>query len=249
MTAVSQIISDAYRESNITPLAGAPNTNQMAEGLTLLQRVLSSVYGFEIGDKLTDLPIGDNIVVPYQQAVFPIASVPIPLNTRVIVNYAGPQTAFLDPSPQDGSMFCYVKEGGSTLTVSGNGRRISGGATVVLDDANSGSVFVYSSNGGGWNLISPLTLAGTMPFGVEFDDLFVTGLAMRLNPRYTITTSAETGMRFKEMLAKFRARYQQAIQVGSDPALILLPGTRHDRGYYTNGLYNTQSVFNRGFLF
>jgi hypothetical protein len=49
VTLASSIISDAYRESNLVPLVGTLTTAEQGEGLRLLNNLVLSVMGNEVG--------------------------------------------------------------------------------------------------------------------------------------------------------------------------------------------------------
>ena len=63
MTLVSQIITDAHRQSNILAIATDPTPAQQAEGLRFLQRIVASVYGHEAGEGLDPFPVGRHDIV------------------------------------------------------------------------------------------------------------------------------------------------------------------------------------------
>jgi len=59
------IITEALRETNLIPLGVIPTENQQAEAFTLLQSIVSSVLGNEVGENLNPMPLGqDNITSP-----------------------------------------------------------------------------------------------------------------------------------------------------------------------------------------
>ena len=59
MTLVSEIISDAFRLSNITRVGGSPTSDQETEALRYLNRIVKSVFGNEAGENFLPFPIGD----------------------------------------------------------------------------------------------------------------------------------------------------------------------------------------------
>jgi len=87
VTLISSIVQDAYRENNILPLAAAPNANQNIEALRLYNALLSSLYGTDVGETLSDWPLGDFGRDPAPGYV-PIASLQYlhypPINSRLI---------------------------------------------------------------------------------------------------------------------------------------------------------------------
>lgn len=249
MTLVSQIISDAYRESNITSLAGVPNDAQVDEGLRALQRIISSVYGNEAGDQLQPLPIGrETVETPGYPWDYPDDFF-IPLNMRIILNLERTKTLPLHPNPQDGSRFAIQDENSvAQMTIEANGRKIDG-LTSMTYDLGVNKQYIYRADIGQWVSINPIVLTGEMPFPVEFDDLFIISLAVRLDPKYTTTMAPESVSVLKDQLKKFKARYNQVIQIPSEMALLMTPNIRSQRGYWWNygGYGNTTDIFNRGY--
>jgi hypothetical protein len=60
MTLVSEIIRDAYRESNLIAITADPTSEEETEGLRLLNRIVSGTYGIDAGEELQVVPIGNN---------------------------------------------------------------------------------------------------------------------------------------------------------------------------------------------
>ena len=58
MTTVSQLITDAYRESNLIAVNSSPTSPEQTEALRLLNRVVKSLFGNEMGDPLDTIPLG-----------------------------------------------------------------------------------------------------------------------------------------------------------------------------------------------
>ena len=214
MTLVSQIITDAYREGNIVPLVSTPNTNQVAEALRRLNVILLSTVGNEAGDGLTEINVeGDytdeNLLVQW-----------IPDNARLMLNNTSAKEYNLDPYPQEGQRFAIVDVGSNLATynvvVNGNGRRIEDAATVTLNTDDIYRQWLYRSDIGNWVRISILEDDDEMPFGVEFDDYFITSLALRLNPRYGQQMSPETQAAYNRAKSQLRSRYRTHKQMVSD---------------------------------
>lgn len=250
-TLLSVIISDAYRESNITNINSTLTAAQLDEGMRLLARVIGSVYGNEAGENLLDFPLGANTVK--SPAGYPPEypeNFYMPYNTRAVLNYTSPQTVLLHPSPEDGTRFAVVDENSDPLevTIDSNGRRIEGSPTYLFNEVHGYREWIYDAPTGNWNVIAPLVSTDVCPFPPEFDDLFVISLAMRLNPRYTQTLDGQSAQTYKDVLRKFKARYSQRVETGSEPALVLTPGVRRERGYYYGYYYgNATDIFNRGY--
>jgi hypothetical protein len=151
-----------------------------------------------------------------------------------MLNLTEPLTVRLHPNPEDGARFAFRDLSNNlatnTLTVEGNGRRISGGTSQVFNTNGQAQEFVYSDALGEWVSVTNDLVAGdTWPFPSEFDDMFVIMLAMRLNPRHGQTMDDQTVVAYKRMRKQFTARYSQVIGARSDLAMLRLSGTGRNR--------------------
>lgn len=252
-TPLLTIISDAYRESNITNINSVLTQAQQDEGMRLLARIIGSVYGNEAGENLSSFPIGRvGVTTPGDFPPHFPANQFFPLNVRVALNLDQPRTILLYPDPEDGSMFAVVDENSTTLdvTIDANGRRIEGNPTYEFNEVHGFRMWMYDATTGVWNVISPLTIDDVCPFPEMFDDMFVIMLAMRLNPRYTTTLAPESIAALKSITSKFKARYAQSVSKQSELALLLTPNIRRERGYYYGyGYGSPTNVWNTGYPF
>lgn len=257
MTTVTQIITDAYRQSNLLAIGATPTDAQLAEGLRYYNRIVASVLGNEAGENLQPFPIGrHNISRP---SGYPWSgSVPsfdwfVPLNTRLMLNLEEAADIYLNPVPEDGSRLGVCDVSGNTATYNvvlhGNGRNIEGSPSITIATDGVDREWFFREDLGDWVRAVPLILTDESPFPTEFDDMFVTMLAMRLNPSYGVTMDVQTGEVYKRSRSQFRARYHNIIEVHSEDALIRLPRTANDRYLWGNryGMYDPQGAFNRGY--
>lgn len=257
MTPVTDIIKDAYRESNLLAISATPTDLEQEEALRLLNRFVLSVIGNEAGDPLNSFPLGRQNIgspsgfpyyenLPYEPDWF------VPLNTRLALNLSAPVTVFLHPVPQDGSRFAFNDLAGNlstnSMTVEGNGRLIEGQLSVVMDQDGDEREYIFRADTGNWQKVSPLLLTDEMPFPADFDDFFIIGLAMRLNPRNSISISPESASAFQKAARSFKARYHQVIQMPSELALLMTPGSLRYRGIGLNTQY-ANAFFNSGYAF
>lgn len=214
MTLASSIITDAYRESNLIPMGNASNTNQTTEALGRLNTIVISTIGNEAGDALDDLNIGGN----YDQSS--ICTDFIPDNARLVLNLSSPKTLKLDPYPFEGQRLSFVDVAGNLATnnliLDGNGRNIEDVATLTLDTNGDTRQWMYRADLGAWVKVTTLISTDTLPFPPEFDDYFITMLAMRLNPRYGQALAGETVMSLKRSRGQLRARYHAWKQIRPD---------------------------------
>lgn len=238
MTLASSIVTDAYRESNLIPMGASPNTNQQTEALGRLNTIILSTVGYEAGDGLDDLNVGGS----YDQSS--LMSVFIPDNARLVLNLSSPRTFKLDPEPFEGQRLSIVDVGGNLatypVTLDGNGRKIENAATLVLNTNSDVRQWMYRADTGCWAKITALLYADAMPFPAEFDDYFITMLAMRLSPRYGQALTGESLMALKRARSLLRGRYHAWREIAPD---LDVRGFATDSGASTN---LNSSEFNTG---
>jgi hypothetical protein len=95
------------------------------------------------------------------------------------------------------------------LTLNGNGRRINGLPSYVINTDGFTGEFIYREESGSWEAVAVLAEGDEMPYGIQHDDVFITLLAMRLNPRYGRSVSAETKYTLDRSLNQLRATHRQ----------------------------------------
>lgn len=236
MTLASDIISRAYRESNLTSLAGGDSAAQQTEALPLLNEQLLSSLGFEAGAELSDLNIGGD----FDQSSY--CTQWVPANARLVLNLSGAVTLKLDPQPYEGQRLAIADAGNNlatyNLTLDGNGRRIEGASSLTLDTDGDSRQWLYRADTADWVKITALAASDTMPLGQEFDGFFTTRLAMRLNPRYGQGLSQGTVAELAKVETKLRARYRKPRPV-QDVPLGLMGSRRSSFGL-------SQADFNAG---
>lgn len=214
MTLVSNIIKNAYRETNLIAIGVTPNGNEITEALDRLNAIVMSTVGNEVGDGLDDLTLGGT----YDQSF--LCSNYIPDDARLILNLSSAKTLNLDPHPYEGQRLSFKDIGGNiatyNLTITGNGRLIEGAASLVLNANSDSRQWMYRSDTGNWMRITDLLSSDPLPFPEEFDDYFITMLAMRLNPRNSAVTGPDTILALKRSRNQLRGRYHNYRQVSSD---------------------------------
>lgn len=244
MTTVTSIISDALRETNLTPLGVTPTQPQLDEGFRLLSGIVTSVLGNEAGENFKSFPLGRNGInaprgYPWWDNQLP-ANVHLPFNIRLMCNLDGAGTVNLHPKPHDGARMGVVDVSQSfdlfPLTVNGNGRSIEGEESMVYSTAGLIREWIYREDLGDWVVVIPLVENGNMPWPPEFDDMFIIMLAMRLNPRYGQIMHPASVERLKQVTSQFSARYKQDDSVmPSENGLTYL--THYNR-YWGYGAFN-----------
>lgn len=234
MTLVSSIITSAYRETNLIGLGVIPSAEETTEGLDRLQNIVTSTLGFEAGEQLEQLPLGRNEIETPSGFPWYGDSLPqytcVPLNTRLMLNLSSDSTVSLHPTPCDGARFGIVDVSQNlatnNLVVNGNGRLIESSATLTLNTNSLSREWFYRADLGDWKRVSTLLTSDQMPFPAEFDDMFITLLAMRLNPRHGNTLDPSSQAALNRSRSQFRSRYKQTDQMDSELGLTRLSGSR-----------------------
>lgn len=214
MTVVSEIVTDGFRESNLIAVGAEPKEREQTEGLRLLRRLVDGVFGSDTGELLRNWPLGNfgravmstENLTP-QQLAYP------PQNCRFIAVNDLAMTVYLPVAPSPGSRFQIVdpfsRLSAFPLTISGNGRAVEGAPQILVNTDGTNITWFYRDDIASWVRITEIQLAGQMPFPSEYDDYFVTKLAMRINPRYGKDLSELTIARLKEQRQELMARYTQ----------------------------------------
>lgn len=115
MTLASDIIRRGFREDNLIPIGRQPKTEELTEGLELLNAFMLSVYGYELGENMEDW------VAPQPQRTAPVAAnfpqLPYPLSSDYMANpspIADDYSLNIYPFPPPNSRIVW---GGNPLTV------------------------------------------------------------------------------------------------------------------------------------
>ena len=214
MTTVSQLITDAFRQSNLVAIGQSPTSAQQEEGLRYLNRLMRSVLGHEVGDPLTSFPIGDeNYSRPSTYPGYstePDAEWFVPKNVRLVCNLSQSLSLYLHPAPDDGSRFAITDVNQSfenyPVTLNGNGHQIEGTTSIELTTNGLEAEWFYRADLADWLRCDTLTLEATFPFPEEFDDYFITMLAMRMNPSYGATLDGQSQALMSRSSKQLRAR-------------------------------------------
>lgn len=251
MTLVSSIITDAYREGNILPLRKVPDAFQVAEALRLYNGNIRSIYGDDAGEGLTDWPLGTFNYESPNYGPYPYTDYQInhpTINRRLIVTNTEAKTIWLTPFPQDGARMAIADPFGRLSTVpvtlDANGRTIEGSPTLLLNVDGTFREWFYRADLGQWVAISGLTEGNENPFPDDFDNFFIIGLALRLNPRYGREIDEQSVMVFKSERRKFVARYLQSQPLEIDDSLSW--PFMSTQSYDQQRAFSSNWAFNRG---
>lgn len=261
MTLVSQIITDAYRASNLLAIGEDLTTDQQDEALRYLNRLVKSSLGNEAGEQLEALPIGRNNIdqpqgFPYYNQTPQGNAWFVPKNTRLMLNLTTPLQVSLTPVPDDGTRFGVVDASNNlatnNLTIDGNGSMIEGSHLLTINVSGTSSMWFYRRDLANWMKWATLVLTDPFPFGEEFDDMFIILLAVRLNPSYGAVLDPQSQMIMNRSTRQFKSRYAQHIQTPSEIGLLRMGRVAVDRDFWNNGHYwggDTQAIFNTGYPF
>ena len=238
MTQAQWIVQQAYRELNIFPVGTTGSTAEQTEGLYRLNRLIDSLFGFELGENLEDW------LFPAPQRTAPIAArypqgplvtdsfltgsmastyiYPYPPTNRRIIFGSVTGTLYFPEKPNDGSRMGLLPgtgagdsgSTGATLTLDGNGRYInSTGATMATQATYPVPVptqeWFYRADLGQWLLRQEMTLTDQLIFPADLDDFFIGALARRVAPLYNKVVSTETINAAMQALKRLQARYRQ----------------------------------------
>ena len=256
MTTVRTIVNDAFRLGNLVAIGASSTDAEAVEALRYLNRLVKSVFGAEAGENYTAIPIGsDNISRPSGYPWYD--TVPdedwfVPTNVRLVSNLDVSLNLYLHPAPDDGSRFAFVDSKGdisaNPVTVFGNGHRIEGATSITINTDRADSEWFYRADIVNWLKYAPLLIDDLFPFPEEFDDFFITMLAVRLNPSYGIQIDAQADMILKRSRTQLKARYAQNKLAHSEIGLLRLSRMAGDRDRWNNYYesYDPSALFVRG---
>lgn len=222
MTLASSLISDAFREGNLTSTGEDPTTDEAVEGLRLLNNVFRALLGNELGENFCDWQIPSLRTAPVNAnypalagPTYPSSSVYLypPPNVRLLVKITSATTVYFPAHPSDGARMAYAGLGSTaTLTLNGNGYIIESAATKTILSADQATplAWFFRADIGTWKLVADLAASDSSMLPAEFDDFFITALYKRLAPRHGKNPLASTEERYQSMVKKLRARYRQA---------------------------------------
>ena len=228
MTKASELVLQAFREINLTPLGKALTPEQAAEGLTLLDRYITSLYGFELGEFKMDWPTPPSPTSPVS-ARFPLfpanQKLPSdiwpypPANVNVLLSLVADTTIFLQQNPDDGARVSLINIGGQTvhvLTVDGNGRLVQGASTLSGTSATLNQTkLLYRADLGDWIAIIDMVADTESSPPKEYDTLLELGVADRLAPRHGRSLNRTQQIEFSRLLKRLKAQYRQTVPTPS----------------------------------
>lgn len=216
MATLSQVITRAYRESQIIDAEETPSAIQVTEALDLLRGIIAR--SFVQVPQITVYYDGNQTIGAgkiRRQFVNLGTNNPIPENISLHCNLTVARTLKMPYSPGDGARLRIIDVARNfatfNLTLEGNGQQIDTLPSLTLATDGQNAEFFYRRDLAGWVTVTQLTEGQNMPFPEEFDDKFVIELAGRLNPRYGNELPAVTFELWRQMNERFRARYSRDV--------------------------------------
>jgi hypothetical protein len=243
MATATEIITQALRESNVLPIGQEPNTAQRDEALPRLNNYIQGLFGTVLGEFIADWSVPPRQTAP-KDSRYPLAPAPTklpadvwpypPQNVRLVASNTTETRIYLPRKPSDGARLGYVNIGQTAdLIIDANGRYIQGGPTVTVPATATYQDWFYRADRGEWVLRANLALTDEQPFPEEFDDLLVTGLAIRLGPRFGKRPPPETAQTNALMRRRMKQRYKQHMPK---------PGT-FDPRYYSRQAHGGEDTY------
>jgi hypothetical protein len=236
-TAVSQLITDAFRENNLIEVGSTPTADEQAEALDLLNQFLAGIFGYELGENLADWQVPGalrtaTVAANYPQLPYPmdldanIMSLPIandldsniypypPKNSRIVYgsdSEANTNTVWYPERPDNGSRMEVVCTAAASqvLTLDGNGRAIQSALTLTLTPPFDTVHHMYDATQANWVSMGASTLDGNSPLPPHFDSLLVTAVGYRLCPRHGVEPRTGTTNEMAQALKRLKAYYRQ----------------------------------------
>jgi hypothetical protein len=252
MTLVSSIIRDAYRETNLIPLAREVTVDQEIEALRLLNQVIAGLYGSIVGERLTDWPLGryalDHDRYDHWFNIHWFREGEL-LNRRMIATNEEARTVHLAQRPQDGSRMAFVdpysRASQAPVTIDGNGRPIEGADSIVMDVDGESREWMYRADLGQWVRLTNLQPSDLLPFPERFDQFFSISLAMRLNPRNGLNLDEQSALVWRQQRRDLINEYLQSLPLVPNPSLSWPFMSVQS---YGQGRYSDSTGFNRGLV-
>lgn len=214
MVAVTEIIQNSLRESNILGAGVSPTGTELDEAVNEYNDLIFNLLGHEIGQETMDWPVGGTPKEAIYGDTWTEAqwSLPIP-NSRLIVSVGTTQNIKLPQDPDNGCMIEVVNATSTSIQVilEGNGRLIDNATSYSITGLVTNPIrLFYRANEGQW-MIFPNSFSATddHPFPSQYNIFFQTALAARLNPRYGREMPPLVEAAFKDALLKLKKDYQQ----------------------------------------
>lgn len=229
MTAVSELIKDGFREGNIIAVGSSPTTDQQAEGLAKVNSFYQGLFGFGVGEELTDWLAPQPQRTASVAANYPLKPDTLndkpsgvylypPVNSRIVWGGTA-MTLWFPEAPKDGSRMAIVQGSGAgdsgvtgaQLVLDGNGRTIEGSNTLTYTNPVTPREWFFRADTGDWKAIAAVALTDENLLPAEFDELVSLYIFLRLAPRYGKQLTQEQALAYKALMDTAKTRYQQIV--------------------------------------
>ena len=224
MTSIAQIITDAYQTSNLVALSVIPNADEQEKALRHTNRLFKSLFGYEIGDRLTDATLSSaGLTYATTRPYLTATSFNIDPNTRVISPTTLSTTLYMPENPEGGTLVSFVDLSGllstAPITINGSKRLVEGVTSLLLNTNSENVQWFYRDDLANWQRVTSLALADEFPLPEEFEELFISLLVLRLSPSEGLPLDDQIGYLMRQMLRKLRSRYSQSFFQSSELGL------------------------------
>lgn len=207
MTAISTLISAAFRENNLIAVGTSPTAAEQTEALDVVNRLVQQMMSLEKSANFLDY-VADNTLS---------GTIQLYKHTRIVRNGANSVTLNFPNPVDDGARMQIIQGPTNTgvLTLAGNGYTIDGSATFATTNAVNVTPHIWFFRGdlGDWMTVAPQLVGDDFIFPPEFDDLFVTMISTRLAPRYNKAVTQQTMDVIQAGIDAFSARFFQGARL------------------------------------
>lgn len=250
MTAIGEIIEDAFFQAGMVTETQHATPTQATKAMKSLQRLINAMTGTDAGEQQQDWPLGnygrqspEQICLTTEQLTNP------PINRRLLATNEEATTLYLSAWPQDGARMTLADPFGRLATVpvtlDGNGRTIEGASSVVINTNGTYRTWFYRSDLGDWKRIAPLTITDDFPFPEQFDQMFIIYLGVQLNPSYGKSLDPANAAMLKQNRQEFISRYVLSLPLDIDDSISWPFLSR--QGYDAQRAFSSPDNFNRGY--
>jgi len=165
---VQDLIKRALRELNTYAAGQSPTGAELTDALSSYNTMLRSMFGVAVGPRLLPIVAGASTSA---------------INGGLYRTAAG-ITLTLPANPRDGSRFGVSNNSGASVTITANGWRIAGAASVSVATGTNATYF-FRGDTGAWTLEADQALTDATIFAPDMDEHLVFMLAARLQAGYS----------------------------------------------------------------
>lgn len=217
-TLKAELASDAFREGNLIAVGQIPIDAELDESQKLLNRLIISLLGTEIGEHFQTLHL------PRLTQNCEVRHIEDPnkpkANRRVLLSNSTNETIELPRNPMDGARFAISNVNATGLVIlDGMGAFIDNGVRDPLTSLSLSTSpgdqydWFYRADLSMWVLTQASQAFDSLtfsPFPPEIDGLLVAGTSLRLQAYYGNEPVGGTVSEYQRMIKVVRARYRQS---------------------------------------